>query len=39
MFKFLAKVAEKYAKSTNTACAMLWIAHQPKMPASLIKKD
>ncbi len=39
MLKFLAKVAEKYAKSTNTACVMLWIFHQPKMPASLIKKD
>ena len=39
MFKFLAKVAEKYAKSTNTACAFFWVMHQPKMPASLIKKD
>ena len=39
MIKFLAKVAEKYAKSTNTACAILWWSHQPKMPASLIKKD
>ena len=39
MLKFLAKVAEKYAKSTNTACALLWVFHQPKMPASLIKKD
>lgn len=39
MIKFLAKVAEKYAKSTNTACVMLWWSHQPKMPASLIKKD
>ncbi len=39
MLKLLAKVAEKYAKSTNTAC-FIWIAfHQPKMPASLIKKD
>ena len=39
MLKLLAKVAEKYAKSTNTAC-MVWFAfHQPKMPASLIKKD
>ena len=39
MIKFLAKLAEKYAKSTNTACAF-WVAfHQPKMPASLIKKD
>ena len=39
MFKFLAKMAEKYAKSTNTACAVFFIMHQPKMPASLIKKD
>lgn len=39
MFKFLAKVAEKYAKATNTASPVMWIAHQPKMPASLIKKD
>jgi cyclic lactone autoinducer peptide len=39
MLKLLAKIAEKYAKSTNTAC-MIWFAfHQPKMPASLIKKD
>lgn len=39
MLKFLAKVAEKYAKSTNTACFIFWAFHQPKMPASLIKKD
>lgn len=39
MMKLLAKMAEKYAKSTNTACAIMWFAHQPKMPASLIKKD
>ena len=39
MLKLLAKVAEKYVKSTNTACLILGIAHQPKMPASLIKKD
>ena len=39
MLKLLAKVAEKYAKSTNTAC-VIWLAwHQPKMPASLVKKD
>ena len=39
MLKFLAKMAEKYAKSTNTAC-IIWAAlHQPKMPAALIKKD
>lgn len=39
MFKFLARMAEKYAKATNTACVMYWAWHQPKMPASLIKKD
>ena len=39
MLKFLAKTAEKYAKATNTACVMLTIFHQPKMPASMIKKD
>ena len=39
MLKLLAKVAEKYAKSTNTACWLFRLAHQPKMPASLIKKD
>lgn len=39
MLKFLAKVAEKYAKSTNTACAVAWVGHQSKMPAFLIKKD
>lgn len=39
MFKFLAKVAEKYAKTTNTACLVLGIFHQPKMSASLIRKD
>ena len=39
MLKFLAKVAEKYATSTNTACKVWWVFHQPKMPASLIKKD
>ena len=39
MTKFLAKLAEKYAKATNTACFLAWIGHQPKMPASLIKKD
>ncbi len=39
MFKFLAKAAEKYAKATNTACLVLWVLHQPKMPTSLIKKD
>lgn len=39
MLKLLAKVAEKYAKSTNTACFLFGILHQPKMPAALIKKD
>ena len=39
MLKFLSKIAEKYAKSTNTACLFWSVMHQPKMPASLIKKD
>ena len=39
MLKFLAKTAEKYAKATNTACMTWWVFHQPKMPASMIKKD
>ncbi len=39
MFKFLSKVAEKYAKVTNTSCLMLFVFHQPKMPESMIKKD
>lgn len=39
MLKILAKVAEKYARSTNTASVFFSIWHQPKMPASLIKKD
>lgn len=39
MFKYLAKVAEKYAKATNTACFVMWLWHQPKMPASMMKKD
>lgn len=39
MLKLLAIVAEKYAKSTNTACWLWGVMHQPKMPASLIKKD
>ena len=39
MLKLLSKMAEKYAKSTNTACFWIGIMHQPKMPASLIKKD
>ena len=39
MLKLLAKMAEKYAQSTNTACCMWAMLHQPKMPASLVKKD
>lgn len=39
MVKFLSKLAEKYARTTNTACWVYGIFHQPKMPASLIKKD
>lgn len=39
MLKFLSKIAEKYAKATNTACLIMCFIHQPKMPASLIKKD
>ena len=39
MLKFLARLAEKYAKSSNTACFFLGILHQPKMPATMIKKD
>mgnify|MGYP005800325045 CR=1 FL=1 len=39
MLKMLSKIAEKYAKSTNTACFFFTFMHQPKMPASLIKKD
>ena len=39
MIKFLTKIAEKYARNTNTTCWIYGIFHQPKMPASLIKKD
>ena len=39
MLKLLAKVAEKYAKATNTASVLLTWIHQPKMPVSLIKRD
>ena len=39
MLKMLAKIAEKYAKATNTTCFICGMFHQPKMPASLIKKD
>ncbi len=37
MLKLLAKTAEKYAKATNTACAVFVIFHQPKMPKSMMK--
>ena len=36
MLKFLAKVAEKYAKSTNTACLGFWAFHQPKIGRKII---
>ena len=39
MLKFLARLAEKYARSSNTACFFLGFIHQPKMPVSMIKKD
>ena len=39
MLKMLAKLAERYAKATNTTCVLMSFFHQPKMPASLIKKD
>ena len=39
MLKFLSKLAEKYAKSTNNACVFISILHQPKMPKSMIKED
>lgn len=39
MLKFLSKIAEKYAKATNTACIIIGVLHQPKMPKSLIKED
>ena len=39
MLKFLSKLAEKYAKSTNSACVFFGILHQPTMPKSLIKED
>ena len=39
MLKMLSKLAEKYAKSTNTACFMWCVKKKKKMPASLIKKD
>lgn len=39
MLKLLKSMAEKYAKAANTACFISGLWHQPKMPASLIKKD
>lgn len=39
MLKLLSKLAEKYAKSTNTACCFWSFLHQPKMPACMIKED
>ena len=39
MVKMLAKLAEKYAKNTNTASYIFNIFHQPKCPKALIKKD
>ena len=39
MVKLLAKIAEKYAKNTNTASFIFALVHQPKCPAQLIKKD
>lgn len=39
MLKFLSKLAEKYAKSTNSACVFIGILHQPTMPRALIKED
>ena len=39
MLKLLAKISEKYAKSTNTACHIAWFLHQPKMPEKKKKKD
>ncbi len=39
MLKFLSKIAEKYAKSTNSACLWWGIFHQPTMPKCMIKED
>jgi len=39
MLKLLSKIAEKYAKSTNSACIWFGIFHQPTMPKALIKED
>ena len=39
MLKVIAKIAEKYARATNTACFWFSSLHQPKMPSGMIKKD
>lgn len=39
MVKTLAKLAEKTAKSNGAACWVWGAIHQPKMPATLVKKD
>lgn len=39
MVKTISKIAEITAKKANSSCWVLGIVHQPKMPASLIKKD
>ena len=39
MVKTIAKIAEKTAKNSSSSCWFLVVYHQPKMPASLIKKD
>ena len=37
MLKLLSKLAEKYAKRTNTACAIVWAFHKTKMPAFMME--
>ena len=39
MVKTIAKLAEKTAKNASSNCWFIGAFHQPKMPASLIKKD
>lgn len=39
MVKTVAKLAEKTAKNASSSCWFIGMFHQPKMPASLIKKD
>lgn len=39
MVKTIAKIAEKTAKNSSSSCWLIGAYHQPKMPASLIKKD